>query len=70
MLSSTGAGDGGTVVIWSDLNNPSGGTVAQGTLLARGGDVAGNGGRIETSRGFLVAEPERLDVTAAERIGW
>ena len=62
--SSTGAGDGGTVVIWSDLNNPSGGTVAQGTLLARGGDVGGNGGRIETSGPFLVAEPERLDVTA------
>ena len=51
-VSSTGAGDGGTVVIWSDLNNPSGGTVAQGTLLARGGDVAGNGGRIETSGPF------------------
>ena len=63
--SSTGTGDGGTVVIWSDLNNPSGGTVAQGTLLARGGDVAGNGGRIETSGAFLAAEPERLDVSAA-----
>ena len=63
--SSTGSGDGGTVVIWSDLNNPSGGTVAQGTLLARGGDLAGNGGRIETSGAFLAAEPERLDVTAA-----
>ena len=63
--SSTGSGNGGTVVIWSDLNNPSGGTVAQGTLLARGGDVAGNGGQIETSGPVLVAEPERLDVTAA-----
>ena len=62
--SSTGAGDGGTVVIWSDLNNPSGGTVAQGILLARGGDVAGNGGRIETSGPVLVAEPKSLDVTA------
>ena len=63
--SSTGAGDGGTVVIWSDLNNPSGGTVVQGQLLARGGLASGNGGRIETSGPILVAEPERLDVTAA-----
>ena len=62
--SSTGSGDGGTVVIWSDLNQPAGGTVAQGTLLARGGSSSGNGGRIETSGPVLVAEPERLDVTA------
>ena len=62
--SSTGSGDGGTVVIWSDLNQPAGGTVAQGTLLARGGSFSGNGGRIETSGPVLVAEPERLDVTA------
>ena len=63
--SSTGAGDGGTVVIWSDLSKPSGGTVAQGSLLARGGEASGNGGRIETSGRFLVAEPERLDVSSA-----
>ena len=62
--SSTVAGDGGTVVIWSDLNNPSGGTVAEGTLLARGGMINGDGGRIETSGSFLMAEPELLDVTA------
>ena len=62
--SSTGSGDGGTVVIWSDLTQPAGGTVAQGALLARGGSSSGNGGRIETSGPVLVAEPERLDVTA------
>lgn len=62
--SSLGDGDGGTVVIWSDLTNPEGGTVAEGTLLARGGPVAGNGGRIETSGPFLLAQPERVDTSA------
>jgi autotransporter-associated beta strand protein len=62
--SSTGQGDGGTVVVWSDLNNSSGGTVAEGTLLARGGPLGGNGGRVETSGAFLLAKPERLDVGA------
>ena len=63
--SSTGSGDGGTVVIWSDLSHPAGGTVAQGTFLARGGMASGNGGRIETSGPFLVADPELVDVSAA-----
>ncbi len=62
--SSTGVGDGGTVAIWSDLRNPSGGTIAEGSLLARGGRASGNGGRIETSGFYLLAQPERLDVSA------
>ena len=62
--SSTGSGDGGTVVIWSDLNNPSGGTIAQGALLARGGPADGDGGRIETSGAYLLAQPEAVDVSA------
>ena len=62
--SSSNNGDGGTVVIWSDLANPAGGTMAKGSLLARGGHAAGNGGRIETSGSFLRAKPERLDVSA------
>ena len=62
--SSSGSGDGGTVVVWSDLANPAGGTVAEGTLLARGGQDGGNGGQIETSGAFLLAKPERVDVSA------
>jgi autotransporter-associated beta strand protein len=42
-------GDGGEIVVWSDINNPSSYTEARGTLLARGGLQGGNGGRIETS---------------------
>ncbi len=63
-VSSTGSGDGGTIVIWSDLSHPSGGTIAQGALLARGGPEGGDGGRIETSGSFLQAQPERVDVSA------
>lgn len=37
--SSTGQGNGGTIVIWSDLDHASGGTVAEGTFLAMGGPL-------------------------------
>ena len=67
--SSTGSGDGGTIVIWSDLNNPSGGTIAQGALLARGGSADGDGGRIETSGAYLLAQPEVIDVSAMRGLG-
>lgn len=40
----TRAGDGGRIVVWSDAA-----TVVEGTLSARGGPEAGNGGFIETS---------------------
>ena len=62
--SSIGAGDGGTIVLWSDLNNPEGGTVAEGSLLARGGPANGDGGHVETSGPFLLAQPELVDVSA------
>ena len=64
--SSTGEGKGGTVVIWSDLNNPSGGTVAEGTFLAKGGPFGGDGGRVETSGAMLIASPERVDVSSVD----
>ena len=67
--SSTNTGSGGTVVIWSDLSNLSGGTVAEGSFLARGGSVSGPGGRIETSGSLLLARPERLDVSASNGLG-
>lgn len=49
-------GDGGTAVLWSDIDNPESQTKAHGTILANSGHAGGNGGRIETS-GY------RLDVT-------
>ncbi|HDC1419316.1 TPA: filamentous hemagglutinin N-terminal domain-containing protein, partial [Salmonella enterica] len=43
-VSATDAGDGGTAVLWSDDY-----TNFRGTILARGGVLSGNGGRVETS---------------------
>jgi hypothetical protein len=45
----TNAGDGGTVVAWSDIKNPKSSTSVKGTLEAKGGVNAGQGGKIETS---------------------
>lgn len=51
--SATGNGDGGTVVVWSDLSEERGYTFVQGTLKAEGGIDGGDGGRIETSGAYL-----------------
>ena len=45
---SGGAGDGGTVVLWSD-----GATRAFGSISAQGGTTAGKGGLVETSGHYL-----------------
>ena len=42
-------GDGGEIVIWSDITNKNSITTASGTLYAKGGSQGGDGGRIETS---------------------
>ncbi|EIE5010492.1 filamentous hemagglutinin N-terminal domain-containing protein [Salmonella enterica] len=43
-VSATEAGNGGTAVLWSDDY-----TNFRGTILAKGGSLSGNGGRVETS---------------------
>ncbi|HEX4054949.1 MAG TPA: MBG domain-containing protein [Tepidisphaeraceae bacterium] len=47
--SATGFGDGGTIVVRSDVDNPASLTRAYGSFLATGGPSGGRGGRIETS---------------------
>ena len=47
--SATERGNGGTVVVWSDITKPEGSTTATGSLVAKGGGQGGDGGRIETS---------------------
>ena len=47
--SATDTGNGGTVVLWSDVKNPLSVTRAYGKFEARGGANSGDGGRIETS---------------------
>ena len=38
--------------------------MAEGSLLARGGPANGDGGHVETSGPFLLAQPELVDVSA------
>ena len=47
--SATQLGNGGKVVLWSDINNANSVTTAQGSVLAMGGAQGGNGGQVETS---------------------
>lgn len=47
--SATHNGDGGKVVLWSDVHKAEGQTTVHGSIRARGGAQAGDGGKIETS---------------------
>lgn len=51
--SATESGDGGTIVVRSDVQNPASQTSALGSFFANGGPEGGNGGRVETS-GFAL----------------
>ena len=42
-------GDGGTISVWSDINNKNSITKVSGTLIAKSGYINGDGGKIETS---------------------
>lgn len=51
--SATSSGDGGKVVVWSNINHPRSNTIVQGSLYAMGGKLSGKGGNIETSGGAI-----------------
>lgn len=61
------SGDGGLVVLWGNQA-----TRAYGSLSARGGPAGGNGGLIETSGGWLDAQPKsvRADAPAGRAGSW
>ena len=59
--SATQQGDGGTVVLWSDIHRSGGVTSARGEISARGGALGGDGGRVETSGHELQVEGISVD---------
>ena len=59
-------GDGGEIVVWSDINNPQSVTSVAGSLRARGGVSGGDGGRIETSGFYLDVAGIEIDLGAKE----
>ena len=59
LADATLSGDGGRIILWSDMA-----TRAFGSLSVRGGRLGGDGGFIETSGGWLDARPARLDTSA------
>jgi filamentous hemagglutinin family protein len=46
-------GDGGKVVLWSDIKNTNSLTEVHGSIYAKGGSIGGRGGNIETSGRLL-----------------
>jgi filamentous hemagglutinin family protein len=64
-VSATKVGDGGTAVLWSDLNKSNGATRVYGSLFAKGGNEGGNGGRIETS-GHYLSMRGQVDLSAPD----
>lgn len=54
--SATDNGNGGKVVLWSDVRNANSVTTASGAIYAKGGSQGGDGGQIETSGAKLITE--------------
>lgn len=61
-VSATAQGDGGKVVLWSDVKNLASQTTAAGHIAAQGGAQGGNGGQIETSGHGLTVDGARVDL--------
>jgi hypothetical protein len=59
-------GDGGKVVLWSDIKNHDSVTEAHGTIYAKGGANSGRGGNVETSAGQLNTDNITVDTRAAD----
>ncbi|MEO8652831.1 MAG: filamentous hemagglutinin N-terminal domain-containing protein, partial [Ramlibacter sp.] len=56
----TGSGDGGKVIVWGNDT-----ARVYGTIEAKGGAQGGNGGFVETSGGYLDAQPKNIDLSAS-----
>ena len=62
--SATGNGDGGTIVLWSDVLNPGSFTSVLGEIYAKGGTQGGDGGMIETSGRILAINQAQVSTIA------
>lgn len=62
--SATQNGDGGKVVLWSDVRNAQSVTKANGAVYAKGGAQGGDGGQIETSGATLNTTTIQVDASA------
>ncbi|NDG41925.1 MAG: hypothetical protein EBY28_21780, partial [Betaproteobacteria bacterium] len=62
--SATDKGDGGKVVLWSDVNNAASQTLVHGGIKAEAGLADGDGGRVETSGHFLNADGFQVSTRA------
>ncbi|MDQ2778272.1 MAG: filamentous hemagglutinin N-terminal domain-containing protein, partial [Pseudomonadota bacterium] len=62
--SATTQGEGGTVVLWSDVRNPASVTKAAGSITARGGAEGGHGGQVETSGHTVQTDGLRVNAGA------
>lgn len=59
-------GDGGKVVLWSDIKNHNSRTEVHGSIYAKGGAINGRGGNVETSAGTLNTDNVFVDTRAAD----
>lgn len=67
--SATGRGNGGSVVLWSDIHNADSRTGVFGRIAAQGGAQGGNGGRIETSGHAITISGSTVDASAPQGKG-
>ncbi len=65
-VSATARGNGGTVVLWSDVHDAASRTEAHGSIRARGGMQGGDGGRIETSGHAVDIDGFTVDTLASQ----
>src|SRR6202163_2002666 len=66
--SATGNSNGGEITVRSDVGNRDSVTRAYGTLLAHGGALGGDGGRIETSGHWLDVAAITVDASASHGV--
>lgn len=65
--SATDRGDGGTVVLWSDVHSADGVTAVHGSIMAEGGPNGGDGGdggKVETSGHVLAVDDSQVSTRA------